>query len=202
MPTNVATPAATSANGTRSAAQPSRRTPTQAPSTASTATGGRTVALTNATNEPGTAARPCSRPRSSASSEVACSDHSGSPVTTRSTRAQASGGATSATVRTASARRPDGRTGSRQSAHSQYSPARTHASGRSSPASPSSVAGPATPPPRRSRSASRAPAQTTSARNGASTYARIAYSRNEADAATKAAASSPGQRPNTAAPSR
>ena len=48
------TPAANSASGTRIARQPRNRHASTAPTGASSATGGRTVAPTNDTNEPGT----------------------------------------------------------------------------------------------------------------------------------------------------
>ena len=74
--------AARAARSSRAAA-----TASTAPTGASSATGGRTVAPMNDTNEPGHVLEPRSRPRSSASSVVACSECSGSPVTDAGRRA-------------------------------------------------------------------------------------------------------------------
>src|SRR3954452_19076264 len=98
VPTNVITPAANSASGTLMRSHPSSRHASTPPIGASTATGGRTVAPTNDTNDPGTCWSPRTRPRSSASSEVACRECSGSPVTIQSLSAQKSGAKRTATV--------------------------------------------------------------------------------------------------------
>src|SRR4051794_30941038 len=193
--TNVSTPAPNSASGTCTARPTRRRHASTAPASAASATGGRAASTTKDTNEPGTSLRPRLRSSSSARSLVACSENSGSPVTHRSTPAQMSGADTASESRSSlSPRRAGG-----HAHHSQYAPARTHASGRRSPAIASSAM---TGRPRRGERASIDAAHSTIARNGTSTYARAAYRRNAKLDPTNSAPSSPGQRPKTASPTR